>query len=150
MAVLLGAKVVIYIETAKYFADFLHFYIPYTLAERAARAVRALCGRCAGAVRTHEHARGIFGAAVLPSGWGRAQRVPQPKRGAGGDRREGGSALTSRPNREHAGAAQASRAHEREGRRKERADRTRARAWPRARPAKWEGWSTPSGAQKCP
>lgn len=90
MPALLGAKIGKNQEPTKYFGHFLHFYIPHTLAERATRAVRALCGRCAGAERTHAHARRINGAAVLPSGCGRAQRVPQPKRGAGGGRSDTG------------------------------------------------------------
>lgn len=114
------------------------------------RTQRALSARYAGVVRA-------LGAPARERGGTRASvRLPRavasgkPSAGAGGDRRERRREGASRANREHAGAAQQAE-HARESEEAtERAERTRARARQRARPALGRGHPPPQSQQKRP
>lgn len=101
--------------------------------------MRALCGRCR---RTRVRARA--------DRWGAAQASPVYQGGAGGARRARRSDRASRASREHAGAAQASRAHAGE-RRSDRASREHAGEGTAAgAPPKAWGHPHPSQQQKRP
>lgn len=131
---------------------FLHFYIPARPRKRAARAVRALCGRCVRDERARVSASaceaqaargrvppprpvGLYRparGAVSPSGRGRS-----PTR-----RRERGA---SRPSREHAAGAERARAHEGEGRSDRTSRRSKGEGTATGAPAGAEGGGYPSG-----
>lgn len=142
-----GANIQKYFAWPKYFCKYLLLLLLAAakwypncysyLSSAPARARRAMGARCARVARVRAYAQEAAQPPCSPQAASVAQRSWQQTGGAGGGRREGGRDRASRPNREHAGwevADRPSRAHEREGGREERADRTRPRERPRARP----------------
>lgn len=146
-ASLLGANIQKYFERPKYFCKYLQSFMLaaakwypscYSYLSSAPASVRrSLCACCAHVACVHAYVQEAAQPPCSPQAASGAERSWQQTGGTGGGRREGGRDRASRPNREHAAwepVGFPKRAHEREGGSEERADRTRPRERPRARP----------------